>query len=71
MLLASSSEKISLDELSNWLEYKNKTYLKRTLNNLHKNRFVEFDSKSGSIDMLPPGTREVDKIIIQLNTSSL
>jgi hypothetical protein len=71
MLLGSSNEKVTLDELSNWLEYKNKAYLIRTLNNLHKNRFVEFDSKSGKIDLLPPGTREVDKLIIKLDATSL
>lgn len=71
MLVGSSNEKITLDELSNWLEYKNKTYLKRTLNNLHNNRFVEFDSKNGAIELLPPGTKELDKLIIKLDASSL
>jgi hypothetical protein len=71
MLLASSNERNSLDELSSWLEYKNRAYLKRTLNNLHKNRLIEFDAKSGYIDLLPPGTKEVDRLILKTDSSTL
>lgn len=65
MLLASTNEVVCLKDLTSWLEYKNKAYLKRTLNLLHKTRLIEFDTNSEIIDLLPPGTAAVDRVLFK------
>ncbi len=56
LLVASSSSKVSFDDLFKWLDYDNKQYFKKTLIKLHKDRFIEFNQKENVIEILPPGS---------------
>jgi hypothetical protein len=57
--------------LFEWIEYKDKKYFMRTLRNLHKNRLLELDEKSGAVQIFPPGSAAVQDLIRQLEVSGL
>lgn len=63
LLIGSSNEPVSIDDLGEWLEHKNQGYVKRIVNALHKSRMVEFTSESGMIELLPPGTAMVSNLL--------
>ncbi|MCG7575141.1 hypothetical protein MHM39_16375 [Phaeobacter sp. CNT1-3] len=62
ILLASSSGATTAD-LSRWLEVKNRSYFVKTLRGMHKDRLLEFDESSGSIELLQPGAKAAGDII--------
>ena len=59
LLLSSSATKISIDDLYKWLDYNNRSYFNKTLRELHKKRFLEFNEHKGEIEILPPGSEYV------------
>jgi hypothetical protein len=63
ILLASKQKEIEIDLLKEWVECKTKTYLYKILRALHKKRYLEFDSKKRSVQILPPGAKYVSSLI--------
>jgi hypothetical protein len=70
ILLASQTEELPADTLMSWLDYTNKQYFIKLLNQLHKTRYIEFDRVKKTILILPPGSKYVSKIFqkIELQT---
>ena len=62
LLIASCSTKVAVDDLIRWTEVKNKTYFKKTLQNLHCDRLVELNEQTGEVELLPPG----DKFVLDI-----
>lgn len=56
VFLVSTSEEVSTDKLLIWTESKNKKHFDSTLKALHKNRYIELNTKEGKVQILPPGT---------------
>lgn len=63
VLIANSSSPTSFQDLLSWTEYKNPSYLKKLLQDLHKNRFVEMNPDGQIIQILPPGSKRVDQVL--------
>jgi hypothetical protein len=63
LLTASSVPSTTLQSLLVWTEATNKKHFMSTLRGLHDNRLVEFDEKSGSVEILPPGNAAVQRLI--------
>lgn len=66
LLVASNQSETSTTELFIWLDYANKKYYWQTLRELHKKRLLELFDNEQSIEILPPGTLEVEKIISKI-----
>jgi hypothetical protein len=66
LLVASSSSKVTFDELLKWLDYSNKQYFKKILQKLHNDRFIEYNQIKNEIEILPPGSAYVEKKINKL-----
>lgn len=66
LLLASSTDKeIKIDELMKWTESTNKTYYKKILKHLHKEKLIHLDVQSGIINLLPAGSKKAASIVEQ------
>lgn len=65
LLLCSSSDKVPIDMLFSWTEYKKRGYFDRQIKKLHGERYIELYSKGG-IEMLPPGTDYISQRLTQL-----
>ncbi len=66
LLLSSSTDKdVTLEELMGWTESTNKTYYKKTLKTLHKEKLIHFDEKTGIVTLLPAGSNQVAAIVEQ------
>lgn len=64
LLLASSTdEDVSLPELMSWTESTNKTYYKKVLKLLHKEKLIHFNEQEGLISLLPAGSNKVSDIV--------
>jgi hypothetical protein len=59
LLLCTSPGKISTTELKKWTDYKNNTYFKKLLREMHDDRLIELTADGSSAIILPPG----DKIV--------
>jgi len=66
LLLSSVPSEVDFKELLHWTDYKNKSYFKRILNELHKLRFLEFSERDKKIQILPPGSDYTLKLIAEL-----
>jgi hypothetical protein len=67
LLIASTTTGCNEEDLFNWVEYKNRGYFKKNLQELHtKKRFIEFNSATGAIILLPPGAEYVTELIQEL-----
>jgi hypothetical protein len=66
LLIGSQSSKTNTRDLESWMEYKDKAYFIKTLRQLHKTRFVNISNNESEIEILPPGTTYVEKIISKL-----
>lgn len=62
ILLSSKPGKISVDTLNKDVECKTKKYLYKILQDLHKKRWVEFDSQKNDVEILPPGAKYVSSL---------
>jgi hypothetical protein len=64
LLIASSPTGVKVDDLFVWLEYKNRQYFTKLLNELHnKKRFIEYDKDANTVQILPPGDAYVASVI--------
>jgi len=64
LLLASSTDRtITLSDLMSWTESTNKTYYKKILKSLHKEKLLHFDENESKILLLPAGSNKVVEII--------
>jgi hypothetical protein len=63
LLIASSVPDVSVQELIDWTEYKDKGHFMRTVRTLHANRWIEFTEATGRAKILPPGTKEVEDLV--------
>jgi hypothetical protein len=62
VLVASQSGEVTVDTLMSWLDYTNKAYFNKLLNQLHKSRFIEFNRTDKTILILPPGSKYVSAL---------
>ncbi len=66
LLLASSTDKdVSIGELMEWTESTNKTYYKKILNALHKEKLIHFSEQDGKVTLLPAGSNKIVEIVEQ------
>jgi hypothetical protein len=63
LLLSSSSADVSIADLFQWTEHSNITSFKKILKQLHDKRFIEFNKKSDTVLILPPGANYIQKKI--------
>lgn len=64
LLLASSTDSsITLTDLMSWTESSNKTYYKKILKSLHKEKLLHFDEGASKVTLLPAGSNKVSDII--------
>lgn len=63
LLIATSVPDVSIQELIDWTEYKDKKHFMRTVRALHTNRWIEFTEPTGRAQILPPGTKEVENLV--------
>ncbi|MGA9755816.1 MAG: hypothetical protein WBV23_11820 [Desulfobaccales bacterium] len=64
LLLSSVPSEVDFEELFKWTDYKNKSYFKKTLIQLHKLRFLEFNERENKIQILPPGSDYILKFVM-------
>ena len=57
-------------QLVAWIEYKATKYFMRTLRKLHKDRLLEFDEETGTVQILPPGGIAVQELVRTKNLHS-
>jgi len=66
ILLTSSTDKeVTINDLMEWTESTNKTYYRKILKDLHKQKLIHFDAQNGKIYLLPAGSNIVTSIIEQ------
>lgn len=63
LLVHSCSTPVSPDLLYEWTEYKNVTYFRKLLDELHQKRLVEYSKVRKQISILPPGEKYVEETI--------
>ncbi|MBL9061937.1 hypothetical protein [Tabrizicola sp.] len=62
ILLYAEGKPVPVPQLQTWVEYKNGTDFKRkVIRALHKKAWVQYDEKSGFVQILPPGQAHVEK----------
>lgn len=63
LLISTSVPDVSAQELMDWIEYENKQHFMKTLRALHKKRWIEFTESTERAKILPPGTKEVERLV--------
>lgn len=63
LLIATSIPDVSIQDLMEWTEAKNKQHFMKTVRALHKKRWIEFTESSGRVKALPPGTKEFERLV--------
>jgi len=63
LLIATSVPDVSAQELLAWTEHENKQHFMKTVRALHKKRWIEFAESTERAKILPPGTKEVERIV--------
>lgn len=71
LLIATSVPDVSIQDLIAWTEYENKQYFMNAVRELHKNRWIEFTESTGRAQILPPGTKEVGKLVREKGLSCI
>lgn len=71
LLIATSVPDVSVQELIDWTEYKNKQHFMKTVRALHSARWIEFTESTGRAQILPPGTKEVEKLVREKGLSGI
>jgi hypothetical protein len=66
LLTGSQSSKTNVTDLQSWIEYKDKAYFIKTLRQLHKARLVNLTQDESELEILPPGTQHLEKLISKL-----
>jgi hypothetical protein len=67
LLIASSPGEITTDDLFEWTEYENRSYFKRLLTSLHKERLVALSCDSARVQILPPGSAYIQTFLERRN----
>ena len=65
LLVATCPAGCSIDELFNWIGYKDRGYFLRLLRKLHTDRMIELSSDEKSAQILPPGAKVAEDIVKQ------
>ena len=63
ILLATSSGPMLTAELLAWIEYRNLSYFKKLLRDMHSHRLVELSDNEECVELLPPGDVQASQII--------
>ncbi len=63
LLLATSPGPVSASELLLWTECKNKSYFRRRLREMHRERLVELSDNEECVEILPNGSKEAEEIV--------
>jgi hypothetical protein len=63
LLLCTSPGKIATADLKNWTGYKNSTYFKKLLRDMHDERLIELSSDGSTALILPPGDKIASDLI--------
>lgn len=63
LLIGSQSIKTKTKDLDTWIESKDKKYFLKTLRQLHKLRLINLSNQETEVEILPPGTQYMEKII--------
>jgi hypothetical protein len=63
LLIATSVPDVSIQELIDWTETKNKKHFMSTVRALHSKRLIEYTKSIERTQILPPGTKEVEKLV--------
>lgn len=66
LLVGIDNTKTNVSELLNWIEYKNKTYFLKTLRGLHQSRFIELSTDEKNVEILPPGSMYIEKLVAEI-----
>jgi hypothetical protein len=60
LLTATSASEVQVKDLLRWTEYKDPGYFMRLLRKMHKDRLLELSQKESLVQILPPGSSEVE-----------
>jgi hypothetical protein len=63
IFLAISPKAVAIDDLIRWTEIKNRDHFLKTIKTLHKTRLANIAEDGKSIQILPPGTRQVEILL--------
>jgi hypothetical protein len=63
LLIGTTLPDVSTTQLFDWSEISNKRYFMKLVRVLHKKRYVEFDENTSTIQILPPGAKEVQDLM--------
>lgn len=66
LLIGSSSSKVLVNDLFLWTESKDRRYFNKIIHSLHTERFIEYNSTTGDVTLLPPGSNYVTEFINRL-----
>lgn len=65
LLITSASSKAKTADLLSWVECSNKSYFMKLLRQLHKQRFIELSDNEMNVEILPPGIKHVEVILMK------
>ncbi len=71
LLIATSVPDVAIRDLIEWTEYHNKGYFMNLLREMHRNRLIEYTESTGRTQILPPGTKEVEKLVREKGLSGI
>jgi hypothetical protein len=63
LLIASSPGKVKVDDLFSWSGYGKRPYFLRLVRKMHGERMLELASDEATVEILPPGSVEVGRIV--------
>jgi len=63
LLSSTSTDKVQSANLLKWTDYKNATYFRKLLRNLHKKRLIELSADEQTVLLLPPGDKIASALI--------
>ena len=63
LLISSGAGKVSINDLLDWCEYKNRVYFRRIVRELHYKRLVELSKDASFVELLPPGFVYVSNLL--------
>ncbi len=64
LLLASTCQGVvTVESLLRWTEYDNKSYFVKLLRRMHRERIIELSNGEKDVQVLPPGTREIEAFL--------
>jgi len=63
VLIASESDRVDVNDLFKWLDYKDRSYFRRTLRKFHDDRYIDLAPDGKSLVLLPPGSGAAAEIV--------